>query len=341
MSKVQPTRPGAPRRPGISVPQTAQNTSSRGFSAEDILNLPTFEDDGTPVDMDPEKGYSAMADETATIADAKFVLRTFRNKEGKPTYNRNGELNQPDISLQIFFRRDEDESGDYPKRQEYKYAGAEKFSVSKDGQRVVVRKAVLKDGQRPPILSSKTQGARFLRSIQLAGGNNVIEKVNKEGIQALVGLRVHVRLQKTADMRDDARDILLVDYIDGVEKPTAGSATTKVPSASTQTVHQSSANQAPVNQASVNQTAPVNQATSVPAAATSAVDGLAGEALLDIIEQAEGNSISRAQIPTTLIRLEKWKSHEHRGAILKTLRDDAFINREGQPWKVSGNNVSL
>ena len=311
MSKVQP-RPGAVRRPGAPLTGVTQR---KGQSPEELRALPAFADDGVDIDMDPDNASSGkITDETVIITDAKFVTRTFQRKDG--TFPDDA---SPDIALAVFYRREGDDDGDKTYEEKYRYAYAGMFAPTKDGLFVKARKSAMKEGVPAPRPRKTAPGVAFLQSIKNAGGGNVIERVKTEGITALKGLRVHVRLQRVQGSNEKAKDVLLVDYIDGVGVPSA-----PVPVAAGAQAMPS----APV---------PVPAATQ----AVNNVESLAGDALLDILEQAEGNSISRAQIPTTLIRIDKWKSHEHRGAILKLLRDDAFITRSGQAWKVSGNTVSL
>lgn len=335
MSRPQPpARPGAPQRPGApKAPVTgASQISRKGPTDEELQamrNLPAFEDSGTVADVDPENAAAGrIQNETVTITGAKFFIQDWKRKDGSFPENA-----VPELHLRILLSREGDEEGDKAYTQDFKYGSVSVFAPSKDGRFVNVRKAVIKEGVPPPVARKNAPAVRFLKSIKDAGGKNVIDAMKKDGADALKGLKIHVRSQKTADMHELAKPILLVDYIDGV--------TAQVKN---ETVNPNPASQQEVK-ADTQVQAKTQSQTAVAAAAapavSSGVEELAEAALLDILGQAEGNSISRAQIPTTLIRFEQWKTHEQRGAILKTLRDDAFINREGAAWKVSGNTVSL
>ena len=326
MSRPQPTRPGVSRKP--SGPSTQTNTPQRsgGLSQEEIdaINaLPEFED-GTQVDLDPansnDGGLGSGEGTTVVVTAANFKKFDYNGKTEYPA------------EVRLFLKLSKD--GQELKREEsLKYGEFAKFVASKDGNFVTLRLSAIKknkDGSdyvpRPYKFSPAVM---FLQSLKDAGFS--VEKLNKEGVKSIVGLTLHIRRRKVVGQGDTAKPVLLVDYIGtggAVNAPVAPSA----PAAP------ATPPAAPKAQAPATQSAPAaTQSTQ----AASEVDSLAEQALLDILGAAEGNTISRAQIPTTLIRIEQWKSHEQRGAILKTLRDDNFINREGSPWKVSGNSVSL
>ncbi len=314
MSKVQPQRPGAARRPGVAGPPS-QASTQRGLSLEELRALPAFVEDGANVDLDPENASSGkMVEETATIASAKFVIQDWKRKDG--TYP---ESAFPQVELQVFYKRDGGDADDKAYREGYRYGSVSMYAPAKDGNTVKVRPGVVKGDGYIPRPRRMEPAVLFLQSIKDAGGKNIIDKQNgSDGAGALAGLRVHVRSRKVEGQNEKAKPILLVDYIDGVK----------------------TANPVPVADA-VPARAEAVQAAVAATAETDAVFSLAEEAFLDIRGQAAGNTISRAQIPTTLIRIDKWKAHEQRGLILKTLRDDAFILREGAPWKLDGSNVSL
>ena len=316
MSKVQPTRPGAPRRP---VPGAPAGTAQRqDQNLDELRNLPAYVDDGIDAEIDPENASAGkMVEETATIVSAKFAIQDWRRKDGSYP-----ETAVPEMQLQVSYRRDGDEDGSKLYTEGYKYGSVALFAPTKDGLHVKVRPNIVKEGGYAPRPRKMASAILFLQSIKDAGGGNVIERFKTEGTKALNGLRVHVRARKVEGMSEKARPVLLVDYIDGVAKST----TPAVASRSTE-----AAIQQPVAHAAAAQED----------AAPNPIDQLAEAALLDVLAEAEGGSLSRAQIPTTLIRIEKWKSHGQRGAILKALKEDAFINRTGAPWKVSGNTLSL
>ena len=154
----------------------------------------------------------------------------------------------------------------------------------------------------------------FLNSIEIAGGKSIIDRIKTEGYKALIGLRVHVREQRVTGMPEKQPDVLLVDYFDNGEVPTAQQS--EVPTAQAAKVTTKPAQTA--------QVAPV--AVHAETDSSDIVTALATEALVDILSAAADKTVVRAQIPTTLIRIDKWKTHEQRGAILKKLREDGFIN---------------
>ena len=284
-----------------------------------MRNLPAFEDSGVAADLNPENASAGrIQNEKVTIVGAKFFIQDWKRKDG--TFP---ETAVPEVQLRVLVAREGDDENTRPYTIDYKYGSVSVFAPSKDGRFANVRKAVMKEGSTPPVPRKDASAVRFLKSIKDANGSNIIAAMKTEGADALKGLRIQIRSQKTSDMHVNAKEIYLVDHIDGVTSTEANPKPASSPAvaANTQT-----------------QAAPVQETAS--AQTNNEVEALAELALIDILDQADKNTISRAQIPTTLIRLEQWKSHEQRGVILKTLRDDGFILRAGQPWKVDGNTVS-
>lgn len=314
-------RPGAQRRP--SGPASTAGPARSGPSLEDLRALPATVDDGADATLDPDLASSGkMQDETATIAGAKFAIQDWKRKDG--SYPENA---FPEVQLQVSYKRDGDDAEDRPYTEGYRYGNVGMFAPTKDGNTVKVRPGVVKDGGYVPAPRKTEPAMLFLSSLQNAGGKNVIEKLKAEGVKSLIGLRVRVRSRKEPGQNEKARPVLLVDFIEGVKPVTAA---TPAPAQAA----------APAVQAAVPAAPVVTPAVVAATQSDTAIDSLAEAALLDIL--ADGNAIPRSQIPTTLIRLDKWKSHEHRGAILKTLRDDAFINnadRKDVLWTVDGANI--
>lgn len=303
MSRPQPTRPGAQRGP-VRPAQTA----SKGPSAEEVNALPEFADDGREIDLDPAKahdgGFASGEGTTVTINSARFGKFVYPGREDVPA--------QLHIFLEFAVPGNE-----FPRKENLKYADFAKFAATKDGNSVKLRASAVKKNRDGadylPTLYKYDQGVMFLQSIKDAGVS--ADKINKEGLKSIVGLTVHVRRRKVAGQGENAKPALTVDYIDA-KGTTAPAASTHAAPPSTQSVAPSVASE---------------------------VDNLAEAALLDILGAAENNTIVRAQIPTTLIRLDKWKAHEQRGAILKTLRDDVFVNsadRKDVIWTVDGVNIT-
>lgn len=324
MSRPQPQRPSVQRKTeavGNSVPSQRKVLTQEELNA--VRALPTSEDTGTSADLDPENAAAGkIVNETVVVHSAKFVIQDWKRKDG--TYP---ETAVPEVQLQVFFYRDGDDEGDKPYRQEYKYGSASVFVPSVDGRFVNVRKSVIKPGVPVPRPNKKMAGVRFLQSIKNARGENIIERMKTEGTDALKGLKIAVRLQKTSDMSEKSYPVLLVDYIDGIADVT-------------QNTTAGTANTSPANTVTSAVTVSV-PAQTVNSTDNNEVESLAEEALLDILSGAPNNSLSRAQIPSTIIQNEKWKAHKQRGVILKTLRDDAFVNKANALWKVSGNTISL
>jgi hypothetical protein len=278
--------------------------------------------DGVEFDLDPSQASAGfLNDETVQILAAKFVTRNWKRKDGTIP-----EGSTPDIALEVSYRRAGDGPDDRPFREQYKYGNYAYHLPSVDGNKVSVRASALKPGQNPPQPRKTDPGVLFLSSIKNAGGSNIIAAFRKDGAKALAGLTVQVRRQRVEGMSEKAKDVLLVDFISGVATPAPSApAPAAAPSPAVPTA-----------------AAPVTVAA--PAAATPAVSGvnaLAEEALLDILSAATNGTISRSQIATTLIRIEKWKAHADRGAILKALRDDAFFgSQDGVLWTLAGNDVT-
>jgi hypothetical protein len=290
--------------------------------------LPSFVDDNSAdAVVDPENASSGkMLEETATVVSAKFAIQDWKRKDGSYPEN-----SYPEVQLQVFFQRDGDDAGDRPYQENYRYGMVGYFAPTKDGNNVKVRPGIVKEGGYVPAPRKTEPAMLFIQSLKDAGGKNITDKLKTEGAKALAGIRIHVRSRKVAGQSEKAKPVLLVDYIDGIAAPTPVNPNT----ATTGT--------APVLATTPSQPAPAVAATQVSVSVSAEFDteilAFAELALCDILDQSESGSIVRASIPTTLIRLDQWKSHEKRGAILKTLRDDAFINRQTS-WTVNGNVVS-
>ena len=340
MSKVQPvSRPGAvPRRPGAAPSVTPSSGGQRqGPSLDELRALPSFvDDDNADAVVDPDNASSGkMMEETATIVSAKFAIQDWKRKDGSYP-----ETSYPEVQLQLFFQRDGDDAGDRPYQENYRYGMVGYFAPTKDGNNVKVRPGIVKEGGYVPAPRKTEPAMLFIQSLKDAGGKNITDKLKTEGAKALAGVRVHVRSRKVAGQSEKAKPVLLVDYIEGVTAPVAvnpNAATSGQAPALARAKDQTVSQPDPTRETVVTPNpVPAQSATAEPA---SEIDSLAELALCDILDQSESGSIVRATIPTTLIRLEQWKSHENRGAILKTLRDDAFINRQTS-WTVNGNVVS-
>ena len=319
MSRPQVTRPGAPGRPGAATTTTAP----KGPSAEELRNLPTASDEGVDATFDPDQAASGkMVDEDTVIADAKFITQKWQKKDGTYATRQDGSACWPEIQLEISYKRTGDEDGDKPYKESYRYGSPAYFVPSVNGNTVKVRAGVVKEGGYAPAPKKFDAAMLFLQSLKNAKGEHILAKMKTDGAKALIGLHVHVRSQKVAGQNERAPAVLLVDVIHGAAPAS------KTPAGNT----------APAQPA-----APVAPATVAAVSVNSEIDTLATAALLDILGAAENNTIARAQIPTTLIRLDKWKAHEHRGNILKTLRDDAFIthaDRADKLWMIDGANIT-
>ncbi len=317
MSRPQVTRPGAPGRPGAATTTTAP----KGPSAEELRNLPATSDEGVDATFDPDQAASGkMQNEDAVIVDAKFITQKWQKKDGTYATRQDGSACWPEIQLEISYKRIGDEDGDKPYKESYKYGSPAYFVPSVNGNTVKVRAGVVKEGGYAPAPRKFDAAMLFLQSLKNANGEHILAKMKTDGAKALIGLHVHVRSQKVAGQNERAPAVLLVDAIHGAAP------VSKTPAAAPA---QPVAPAAPAMQATVSN--------------NSEIDTLATAALLDILGAAENNTIARAQIPTTLIRLDKWKAHEHRGNILKTLRDDAFIthaDRADKLWMIDGANIT-
>ena len=315
MSSPSAPRPGAPRRPG--APSAAASTARpSGPSIAEINQLPEFSEDGVAVNLDPSLASSgrlgSMASgESAAIVAAKFAKFQYPGRDDIA----------PETSLFVSFRRAGSDPESKPYEERFTWGQFSIFAPTKDGNNVQVRKSVVdaKSGYAPKPRKNDT-GVMFLQSIKDAGGTDIINKVNTDGISALVGLQVHVR-QRTVEGRK--KTVLLVDYLEGAAGSTPASS-----------------NPSPASVAQVaapaTETAPLATATD-----SSKIDGLAEAAMLDVLAAAENNTIVRNQIPAKIIGIDKWRDHADRQQILQKLRDNAFMTREGAPWTVKGTSVIL
>lgn len=340
MSRPLP-RAAAPRRPA-GPPSAGTKTENRGGQTlEEIRALPDFiEEGGTAAVLDPEEASAGrMTDETVIILSAKFVKQDWKKKDG--TYP---ESSTPETQLSVEYQREGDEAGDRPYRQEYGYGPFAMFAPTKDGNSVGVRPNLIRKDDKTGEITyvpkpRKTAPALlFLKSLQDAAGKEVIEKIKNEGIKSIVGLRVHVSSRKVDGMHANAKPVLLVDFID-VETPK----TPVVPPASSSPAKPAQkAAAAPVPAASAPAASPTAQAAAPAEAVSPSADisALATEALIEVLKIADGNTVVRSTIPTAIIRIDRWKNHGDRGAILKVLRDDSFI-AAGTDWVLDGNNVIL
>ena len=267
--------------------------------------------------MASDGGFGAGEGTTANIVAARF---------GKFNYP-----GRPDIASEIRLFVSFQQAGfDRPREESFRYADFAKFAVSKDGTLVKLRPSAIKankDGSTyKPTLYKFNQGVLFVQSLKDAGFS--VEKFNKEGAKALVGLTVHVRKRRVDGQGDNAKPALLVDYI-GTGAPVNPNTA-------------SVGNQTPAhaNQGNTSDAATVHVAE---LAGNSDIEALAEAALLDILGGAPDNTIGRAAIPMTLVRIDKWKQHDQRGAILKLLREDSFVNKANAAWRVDAkaNTISL
>lgn len=329
MSRPQPTRPGAPARRPSGPPSKGGTSSGRGGQSIEELNaLPEFIEEGDNISLDPadasDGGLGAGEGTDVTIVGARF---------GKFQYNGRDDI-APELRLFLNFQR---EGFDSPREESLKYADFGKFAPTKDGNFVKARASAIrenKDGSKyTPSPYKYAAGVLFLQSLKDAGLS--ADKLNKEGLASLTGLAVHVRKRKVAGQGENAKPTFMVDYIDGFSPAaavsTAPAAATTAPAATAPKRATTKAKETPAPAPVVAETPAVDDG----------IAALAEQALLDMLQAAPENTISRSQIPTTILRMEQWKSHEHRGVILKMLRDDAFINAEGQPWVVNGTSVVL
>lgn len=313
MSRPQTAvRPGTAKRPGATTTDTGTQSRKGGPSPEELAKLralSTSEDTGVSADLDPDNAAAGrIQNEKVTIVDAKYVHVDFKRKDG--TYPENA---VPKVHMYVFFKREGDEDGDKPYREQYEIGSASVFVPSVDGYKLNVRKSVLREGASIPVPRKQASGTRFLASIKAAGGKAVIDRVNgKEGLAALKGLVIQVSRRKTADMHEKAFPVILVDTIEGVQAPAAPAAGTAA--------------------------APQAQAA---AGTNTDIQNLAEQLIADVLK-VTGGTVERSQIPTVVIQkaeLAQWRGHAQRGAILKEIRDDAFVNsedRNGILWNVEG-----
>ena len=305
-------------RPQVQRPSARPSAApvSKGPDAGAINALPEFEDNGTDLDLDPSKandgGFAAGDGTDAVIASAKFAKFQFPGRD--------------DIPAQVrLFLEFQTAGHDTNKKEQLKYADFAKFAASKDGNTIKVRPSAIKenkDGSKYiPNLYKYDQGVLFMQSVKDAGIS--AEKINKEGLKCLIGLKVHVSRRKVSGQVDNAKAALLVDYIDGMGTVNAAPAATKPAAPAAGLV------QAHVETETV--------------AANDEVSGLAEAALLDVLGVT--SPIAFANIAAAIIRIPKWVGHAQRGPVLKTLRDNenAFIKdatRDGVLWVVDGVTVA-
>lgn len=316
-----PTRPGARRPAAGGPPSQAGKTARVVLSVDELRALPEFEESAEHLDLDPSNvsdgGFGAGEGTTVTITAAKFAKFEYPGRDDLG----------PQLRLFLTFQR---EGFDNPRVESMSFADYDKFTATKDGNHVNPRASAIKsnkDGSKyVPRPFKFNPGVMFLNSLVNAG--LPLAKINAEGAAAFVGLVVHVRKQKAAGQNEDAKPALLVDYIDGLKAPAADKSVAP-------------AKAAPAKKEAV----PAKEVAKAAAATVDAgsidVNALAEEALLDLLTGAPGNTITRAQIPTTLIQSAKWSKHENRGAILKLLRENDFIVRDDAPWTVADNSISL
>ena len=324
MSRPQ-TRPAAPRRPAGPPSAGGQTVERKGQSLDEVRALPDYVDDSQPSSLDPSEASSGrIVEEVVQVVSAKFAKQDWKRKDG--TYPENS---TPVTQLLVEYRRDGDEEGDRPYKQDYEYGYFEKFAPTKDGNAVGARPSLIKkdkDGNviYVPKARKFAPAILFLDSLRIAAGQELIEKVKKEGISAIVGLRLGVRSRKVEGMSEKSKPVLLVDFID-VDAPKAP-AKPEAPRAS---------------KAEMRTAAPAPAAQAAPAVeVASNIEALATEALVEALGIAEGNTIGRSAIPAAIIRIDRWKNSPDRGQILKVLRDDAFITGNAK-WIVDGSNVIL
>ena len=316
-----PQRPGA-RRPAAGGPpsQSGGNRRSGAQSVEELRALPEFVDEGENINLDPgmasDGGLGAGEGTTVTIVKAHF---------GRFEYPGRDDL-APQLRLFLDLQR---EGYDEPRTESLNYANLGMFASTKDGNFIRPRPQIMKDRTTAPTPYKYNAGVLFLQSLKDAGLS--VDKLNKEGVSALNGLVVHVRKRKVSGQNEEAKPALMVDYIEGGD-PTATAGKTAAPRVSSPRKETAAAPPS----------APATRTASASAEGIATnVDALAEEALLDLLTAADGNTLSRSQIPTTLIQSAKWSKHESRGGILKLLRTDEFITREGSPWVLDGSTISL
>ncbi len=336
---ITPQRPGARRPAAGGPPSQAGRQQSKGPSIEELMALPEVIEDGENLSLDPSNvsdgGFGAGEGHNATISAARFGKFVYMTKEGTVSLDKSGEPIKPSLDLFVTYDR---EGFDKPTVVRYGFARWDQFGISADGNHPVPRPSYVKahDGYIPKPYKF-TAGSMFLKSIQDAGLSS--EKLQKEGAAALVGLTVHVRIQRVAGQSETGRAPLLVDYIE--PSTTGGTSTGTAAAAKSAGRPKAQTSSSPAKETAKTDVKTVAAAATVAGPDTSEVSALAEEALLDILTAAEGNTVMRAQIPTTLIQSAKWSKHESRGSILKLLRTDEFITREDAPWTFDGTSISL
>lgn len=318
-----PQRPGARRPLAGGPPSQARRASSQTLSVEDLRALPEFVDEGENINLDPaaasEGGIGAGEGTTVTIVKARFGRFEYPNRD--------------DIAPQLrLFLELQREGYDGTRTESLNYANLGMFAPTKDGNFIRPRPQVMKDRTTAPAPYKYNAGVLFLQSLKDAGLS--VDKLNSEGVAALNGLSVHVRRRAVAGQADGAKPALMVDYIEG---NTGGGASSSASSSKPSGKPKVSPAAAPARESAKTTAA----AAAADGPSTDEVSALAEEALLDILTAADGNTIARAQIPTTLIQSAKWSKHESRGSILKLLRTDEFINREDAPWTFDGSSITL
>lgn len=336
---LTPQRPGARRPSAGGPPSQAGKQQRKGPSIEELMALPEVVEDGENLSMDPsdvrDAGFGEGDGHTATIVAARFGRFVYKTKDGTIAVGDNGSPIPPEIDLFVTFER---AGFDTPRVERMTYVNrVDQFGISADANHVRPRKSYVDshDGYVPK--PYKFAGATmFLKSVVDAGLS--LDKLQKEGAAALVGLVVHVRKQKVPGQGANAKAPLLVDYIEG-SSSVGGGGTGTASAAKTAGTKRTATSSAPAKETAAAKT--VTAAATADGPSVNEISALAEEALLDILTAAEGNTIVRAQIPTTLIQSAKWSKHENRGGILKLLRTDEFINREDAPWTFDGSSITL
>lgn len=322
MSSNKPNRPGAPaRRP--SGPPAAGASISNNLTIEQMLNLPDSVDEGEAIDLDPSNadagGFGTGQGESATIVAARF---------GKFAYPNRTDI-APELRIFLSFQRD---GMDTPYETSLKYVTGKTYAqlaATADGNFVKPRPGVVTEKRPvPPAPYKYAQGVLFLQSIKDKGFS--AERLNKEGLKALVGLRVHVSKRKVEGQNENAKAALLVDFIEG----DAGSFSSGSTGAQTGTPATTATN------------APAAAQAAAPAVAQTAnpIPARAEQALVEILSAA-GGSISRSEVATALIKMDEWKKEENKEArklVLQQLRDDNWISSSALwSFDAAANTISL
>jgi hypothetical protein len=332
MSTVRPGA-GQIRRPGPpsagSRPAQTDNTADNAALAA----LPESEE-GDNIDIAAPENTHDGAFGQGDGTTAKIVAARY----GKFDYNGHTEY-PPELRLFVSFGFADAERK--PKEVTMKIDDFRKFCASPDGNFARPRQSYVKEKNGyVPKAYKFNPGVLFINSLRNATGFPA-DAYSKNGVAALIGLTVHVRNQKVDGRGPNARPCLLVDYIEGSvpASPAGGSTTggsTEKPVTRARKTTEASAPAA---------TAPAPEVQpEVQAVAASSIDptleGLATEALLDVLSASASGSLERSKILTAVIQIDKWKTHGQRSALLKVLRDDSFIESQ-KSWKLDGVTVSL